>query len=122
MDVVFARKQWLAFQHLRKDTTRAPDINLYIVFLPCEHDLWGSVVSRRDIAGHLRVLEAGKTEIADLQVTVFVDQDIARLQVAMNNTRRVDIFQATLQDPISACSVRACEVAGLPEFDRESIV
>lgn len=43
--VVLAREQRLALQHLSKDAPRAPDVDLDIVLLPCEHDFGGAVVS-----------------------------------------------------------------------------
>lgn len=43
--VVLAREQGLALQHLGKDASSTPDIDLDIVLLPCEHDLGGAVVS-----------------------------------------------------------------------------
>lgn len=97
VDVILSREQWLALQHLCEDTPSTPDINLDIVFLPCQHDLRCSVVSGRDISGHLRILDAGQTEIADLKITVLVDKDVAGLQIAMNDTGRVHIFKTTLQ-------------------------
>ena len=56
IDVVFAREQRFTLKHLRKDTARAPDVDLHVVLLPREHDFRSAVVSCRDIAGHLRVL------------------------------------------------------------------
>lgn len=98
--MIFAREQGLALKHFGKDTTCAPYIDLDVVFLPGKHDFWGTVVSRRDIACHLRVLNAGKTEVADLQITIFVHQDIARLQIAVDHSCRMYVFESSLQ-PIS---------------------
>ena len=94
--MVFAREERLALQHLRKDASSTPNINFYVVFLPCEHDFWRSVVPRRDIARHLRVLDTCKTEVADFEVAIFVDEYIAWLEVAMDDTGRVHILQPAL--------------------------
>jgi len=94
--MVLSREKRLALQHLCEDTAGTPDINLNIVFLPCEHDLRGSVVSRRDISGHLGILNTGQTEVADLQIAVLVDQDVTGFEVAMDNTCGVDILQSSL--------------------------
>jgi hypothetical protein len=64
--------------------------------LPREHDLGRSVVSRRDIAGHLRVLDTCKTKVANLQVAVLVDENVGGFEVTVDNAGGVDIFQATL--------------------------
>jgi hypothetical protein len=85
VDVILPWEKRLAFQHLCEDTSSTPDINLDIVLLPCEHNLRGSVVSRGDISSHLGILDTGQTEVADLQIAVFVDQDIAGFEVAMDN-------------------------------------
>lgn len=98
--MVLSWEQWLALQHLRKDAPCAPNINLHIVLLPCEHDLGRSVVSSRDVTRHLRVLYTGQTKVANLEVTVLVDEDVARLQVTVNDTGGVDIFQSTLLESV----------------------
>ena len=84
VDVIFSREQWLALQHLREDAARTPDINLHIVLLPCEHNLWRSVVSRGDISGHLGILNTRETEIADLQVAILVYENVAGLEISVD--------------------------------------
>lgn len=98
VDVIFSWKQRLSFQHLREDTPCTPDINLHVVLLPCEHDLGGSVVARGDISGHLRILNTGQTEVADLQIAVLVDEDVAGLEITVDDAGGVDILQATLKN------------------------
>jgi hypothetical protein len=85
IDVILSREQWLALQHFCEDASRTPDINLYVVLLPCEHDLRRSVVSRGDISGHLGILDTRKTEIADLQVAILVYENIAGLEIPVND-------------------------------------
>ncbi len=97
VDVVFAREQWLPLEHLGEDASRAPYVHLHIILLPCEHDLGRSVVSRRNVACHLRVLNPGEAEVAYLQVAVLVDKDVAGFEVAMNHSRGVDIFEPPLR-------------------------
>lgn len=97
VDVILAGEQRLALQHLRKDAARAPDINLDVVFLPCEHDLRSSVVPRRHVSGHLGVLDTREAEIADLEVAVLVYEDIAGFEITMDDASRVDVFQTTLE-------------------------
>ena len=83
--MIFAGEQWFALQHLGEDATRAPDIYLDVVFLPCKHDLRSSIVPRRHVAGHLRVLDTGKTKVADFEVTVLVDEDVGGFKIAVNH-------------------------------------
>jgi hypothetical protein len=66
----------------------------------------------------LWILDTGKTEVADLEIAVFIDEDVTRLQIAMDDTRRVDIFETTLWK-ISPRTAKICLVF-LREFDRES--
>ena len=65
---VLAREQWLALEHFRKNAAGTPDVDRDVVFLPGQHDFRSTVVSRRDVASHLRVLDSCEAEITDLQV------------------------------------------------------
>src|SRR5947209_2792331 len=76
VDVVFPREKRFSVQHFSKDAPSTPDIHFNIVFLPRKHDFRRSIVSCRDIAGHLRVLDTRQSKIADLEITVLVYQDI----------------------------------------------
>jgi hypothetical protein len=42
-------------------------------------------------------LYTGKTEVTDLQIAVLIYEDVAGLQVTVDNTSRVDVFQTTLR-------------------------
>ena len=94
--MVLAWEQRLALQHLCEYTPCTPDVHFHIIFLPGEHDLRRSIVPRRYVPGHLWVLYAGKTEVADLQVAIFVHKDVAGLQVAVDDSGRVDVFKTSL--------------------------
>ena len=95
--MVLAGEQRLALQHLGEDAPGTPNVHFHIVLLPCEHDFWGSVVSCGDIARHLRVLNSREPKVADFKIAVLVDQDIARFQVAVDNSCGMDVFEATLE-------------------------
>jgi hypothetical protein len=41
-------------------------------------------------------LNARESEIADLKITIFVDEDIAGFEIAMHDACRVDVFQSSL--------------------------
>lgn len=96
VDVILSREKRLALKHLSENATSTPDINFNVVFLPGEHNLGSSVVSCRNIASHLGVLDSGKTEVADLQIAVFVDENVARLEVTVDNTGRMHVLESTL--------------------------
>jgi hypothetical protein len=64
--------------------------------LPGEHDLGRAVVPSGHVASHLGVLDAGQAKVADLEVAVLVDQDVAGFQVTVDDAGGVDIFQAAL--------------------------
>jgi hypothetical protein len=44
----------------------------------------------------LGILNSSKTKVTDLQVAVLVDKDIARLEISVDNTSRVNILETTL--------------------------
>lgn len=92
--MILPREQRLPLQHLGKDAARAPDIDLDVVLLPRQHDLGRAVVARRDVARHLRVLDAREPEVADLEVAVLVDEDVGGLEVAVHDAGAVDVFEA----------------------------
>ena len=96
IDLGVAGEERLAGGHLGEDAACAPDVYLDVVLLPREHDLRRSVVSRRDIAGHLRVLDTGKAKVANLQIAVLVDENVGGFQVTVDNAGGVDVFQTTL--------------------------
>jgi hypothetical protein len=117
---VLAREEGLALEHLAQDAAHgpirrqsessaqsiprarqlpphgrdAPHVDRLVVLLPREHDLGRPVVARRDVARHLRVLEPGEPKVAELEVAVFVDENVGRLEVAVDDAGRVDVFQA----------------------------
>jgi hypothetical protein len=96
VDVVLSGEQRLALEHLRENASCTPNVHLDVVLLPREHNLGRAVVTGRNVTRHLGVLYTGQAEIADLQIAVLVDEDVAGLEVTVNNTGRVDVFQATL--------------------------
>lgn len=98
IDVVFARKERFALEHFGEDASCAPYIDFDIVLLPREHDFGCSIVSRRDITSHLRILNTRKAKVADFEVAILVDQNITRLEIAVNDACRMYIFEATLRD------------------------
>ena len=85
VDVVLAGEQRLTLQHLGEDAACTPDIHFHIILLPCEHDLRRSVVSRGDVAGHLRVLYTRQAEVADLEVAILVHEDVGGFEVAVDH-------------------------------------
>ena len=93
---ILSRKEGLALEHLGENTSRAPNVDGNIVFLPREHDLRGAIISRRHVAGHLRILYSGKTKVtylgccavsqrkaaregsdSDLEITILIHKDVA---------------------------------------------
>jgi len=102
--VVLAGEKRLSLEHLGKYTSRTPYVDLHVVLLPGEHNLWRPVVPCRNVASHLRILNACETKVTDFQIAVLVDEDVAWLQVSVNNTGGMDVFQPSLHI-ISVCSL-----------------
>lgn len=94
--MVLSGEERLALEHLGEDATSAPDIDFHVVLLPGEHDLGGSVVSGGDVASHLRVLDSSETEVANLEIAVLVDEDVAGLEVAVDDAGRVHVLETPL--------------------------
>ena len=94
--MVFARKQRLALQHFGENASCTPYVDFDIVLLPREHNLRSSVVSRRYVARHLRILYTRKAKVANLQITILIHEDVARLEIAVDNASRMYVFQTPL--------------------------
>jgi len=99
--LLLTREKFFPGEHLREDATYRPHINGGRVLFPRQEDLWRSVPPCCDVVGqHYRMALqewdfcAGETEIANLQVTVRINQEIARFQVSVENARRMNIFEA----------------------------
>lgn len=90
--IVLSREENFSQNHLRQNTSDAPDIYSIGVFLPSQYDLWSSIVSCGDIASHLLVLFSSQPKVTDFQVAVVVEQDVARFEVAMDDTGRMNEF------------------------------
>jgi hypothetical protein len=71
------------------------------VVLEAEHDLGRAVPPRRDVLGHVPGILLGinreaarEAEIANLQLAVGVDEQVARLEIAVQHVGRVDVLEA----------------------------
>jgi hypothetical protein len=71
------------------------------VALEAQHDLWCSVPPGSHILGHVpRILlgvhgeATGQSEIANFELAVGVDEQVARFEVAVEHICRVDVFEA----------------------------
>jgi len=86
VNVILAGEERLALNHLGKDAPSAPDIDLNIVLLPGEHNLRSTVIPRRHVTRHLRILQSGQTKVANLEIAVLVYEDVAWFEIAVNNS------------------------------------
>lgn len=116
--MVLSGEQGLALEHFGEDAACAPDIDFHVVLLPGEHDLRCSVVARRNVSSHLRILYTGQTKITNLKIAVLINEDVARLQVSVHDSGGVDVFQTTLAKSAKASRREQCH---LPESGKESI-
>jgi hypothetical protein len=72
------------------------------VALEAQHDLWCSVPSRCNVLRHVaRILirvdaeTSRQTEIANLELTVGINQQVARFEIAMQHICAVDVLKTT---------------------------
>lgn len=97
MHMIFPSKQRLFVDKLHEDATNWPNINGSSVLGGIEQQLGRPVPSRHDILCHEVVLGASprQPKVAYLEVTVGIEQQIARLQISMYDTSRMYVFQAS---------------------------
>jgi len=69
------------------------------IALEAQHNFRGAIPPRRNILSHIaRILlrihgEApGQTKIADLQLAIRIDEEIAGLEITMQHVGRMDVF------------------------------
>ncbi len=72
--------------------------NVTHVVCKAEHNLRCAIPPRRDIFGHEPLLlglikPAGKSKIANFELAIRVDEQVARLEIAVQHVGRVDVFQ-----------------------------
>jgi hypothetical protein len=96
INMVLSWEEWLSRQHLRHDATSTPQVNRDIVRSPIKHYFRRSIIPCRNIARHTIILDTSKSKVANLEIAVLINENIARFEIAMNNTSRVDKFQAAL--------------------------
>lgn len=89
--VILAWEERLPTKHLRKDATHTPNVNSFGVFLEGKHNLGGAIPPSRNVLRHeARVVfytgsAASKTKVANLEITVGIEEEIGGFQVAMKN-------------------------------------
>ena len=90
MNVVVSRNKGLALNELRENATNTPDVDAVGVLVAGEHDFGSSVptcdyVFGEWLAAVVGTEATGETEVADLQVTVGVDQQVGWLEIPVQN-------------------------------------
>ena len=85
---------------LSNNAADGPDVDGAGVLLPGQDDLGRPVPSSGNVIGQdsvcrLQLLDvsSGKTEVADLQIAVRVDEQVARLEVPVVDAGRVDVLE-----------------------------
>lgn len=96
VDVILSREQRRTGNHLGEDTANTPDVNGHIVLLPRKHNFGSTVVTSGDVSSHERILDTSQTKVADLEIAVLVNENVAGLQITMNDSSRVDKLEGTL--------------------------
>ena len=71
------------------------------VVLEAEHDLRRAIPSRGDILGHEPGILLGvdreasrEAKVADLELAIRIDQQVARLEIAVQHVGRVDVLES----------------------------
>lgn len=95
--VIVTREDGVAHEELSEDATSGPDIDLVVVGLTRAHDFRGTVPASYDVLGEVLLLleTTSKTEIADLEVAVGVEEKVGRFEVTVDDVSGVDVLQTT---------------------------
>ena len=87
-----AGEERAAAVHLGHDATSGPDVDAGVVGAGTEEDVWGAVPQRHDFVGEGVDRDAegsGETEIGELELAFVVDEEILRLEIAVEDSVRV---------------------------------
>ena len=96
MHVVLSGKEGLPSEKLGKDAADRPDVNGGGVLRARQQELRRPVPPRDDVLGHVLLLGVGPREpkVADLQVAVRVQEQVAWLEVSVKDVRAVNVLES----------------------------
>lgn len=81
-----------------EDASHGPHVDGVRVVPAAHQQFRGPVVLGHDLLSHgapaVRLLDAGQAEITDLEQTITIDQKVARLNVTVQDPRRVQVLEA----------------------------
>jgi len=99
---VLGRQKGFAGDEFSQDAPHRPDVDFACILLLRQNDFRSSIPTSRDVVCHLsrlskqvRDVRSGQAEVAYFQVTITVDQQVARLEISVKNARRVEVLKAT---------------------------
>ena len=121
IDIITTFEEWSTTEEFGEDTANGPNIDCRVVrsdprktlgravrltsfrvTLEAQHDLRRTIPPRRYILRHVSSIllrihgeATGQSKITDLELAVGVDEQIARLEITVQNICRVYVFQAT---------------------------
>lgn len=100
IQVVVSREEGSPSQKFSENAANGPNIEGISVVGCIEYDLGCSVPSSDDVFSESRsglFVAASETEVTDLEVAVLVEQQVARLEISMDDVRGVDVKAASEQ-------------------------
>mmetsp|Transcript_16789 Transcript_16789/g.29419 ORF Transcript_16789/g.29419 Transcript_16789/m.29419 type:complete len:247 (-) Transcript_16789:698-1438(-) len=100
MHVILAREERFSAQNLGQNASHGPHIHSIRVLSPRQHNLWRAVPSGRDIGRQepslvVRVGHSREPKVANLQVTVAVEQNIRGLQIPVQHQGRMNKLECS---------------------------
>jgi hypothetical protein len=74
-----------------------------VVFLPGQHDLGCAVVASGYVSGHLRVLDTSQAKVANLEIAIFINQNVAWFLKSQGAEHRSHLRSAQCRlDPVKS--------------------
>lgn len=86
--IVITREKWCSSKQLSKDAADGPHIKSVGVVRSVQDNLWGTIPSSNDVlskCGGSLLVSSGQTKITNFQITVFVEEQVAWLQISMDD-------------------------------------
>lgn len=122
---VFPRHEGLATVKLRHNAPNGPHIHRLSVAARTQNEFWGTVPAgshvvcdglRGEFVGSTK--SARESKVADFEISPVADEDVAWLQVSVDNPRRVDVLHGTKNLVREVTHVELQELEGVVEHSR----
>jgi len=106
VNVISALEDWLSEEELCENAPHRPNVDGGRVVGETQHNFWRSIPSSGNIFSHEALVgtslgvgtspggvASGETEVADFELAVGINQEVTRLEITMDDVRRMNVLR-----------------------------